>query len=79
MITTQHIEETLSRAYVRAIAATAGVIVNVDELDYGCDGAFRSVTWRNSRRVVTGFSIDFQLKASIRWSETATEIAVTAR
>jgi hypothetical protein len=67
MLTDQHIEEGLSRAYVRAIASRAGVNIGGLEFDYGMDGTFRTIYVINRRRVTGGFSIDFQLKASTRW------------
>jgi hypothetical protein len=37
------------------------------EFDYGFDGTFRPVAIRNSRRVETGFPLDFQLKCTKNW------------
>ncbi len=67
MITTQHIEEDLSRAYVQAIAARAGINLSLRERshDYGIDGTFHQVSYRDGGREESGFSLDFQLKASI--------------
>lgn len=40
MITPQHMEEDLSRAYVQAVAARAGVLLSMNGAahDYGVDG-----------------------------------------
>ncbi len=67
MITTQHIEEDLSRAYVQAIAAKAGLNLAIRDRahDYGIDGTFHQVSYRDGRREESGFGLDFQLKASI--------------
>ncbi len=67
MITTQHIEEDLSRAYVQAIAARAGVNLALRDRshDYGIDGTFHQVSYHDAGREESGFSLDFQLKASI--------------
>lgn len=67
MLTDQHIAEALSRAYVRAIAGRAGLNLAIREYDYGVDGSFDQVIVRQNRRVESGFSLSFQLKASIQW------------
>ncbi len=67
MLTDQHIAEALSRAYVQAIAARAGLNLAIREFDYGIDGSFNEVVIRNRRRVESGFCLHFQLKASTRW------------
>jgi Domain of unknown function (DUF4365) len=67
VLTDQHIAEALSRAYVRAIAGRAGLNLAIREYDYGVDGSFDEVVVRQNRRVESGFSLSFQLKASIQW------------
>ena len=67
MLTDQHIAEALSRAYVRAIAGRAGLNLAIREYDYGVDGSFDEVVVRQNRRVESGFSLSFQLKASTLW------------
>jgi Domain of unknown function (DUF4365) len=67
VLTNQHIAESLSRAYVRAIAGRAGLNLAVREYDYGVDGSFDEVVVRQNRRVESGFSLSFQLKASTQW------------
>lgn len=67
VLTDQHIAEALSRAYVRAIAGRAGLNLAIREYDYGVDGSFDEVTMRQNRRVESGFSLSFQLKASTQW------------
>lgn len=66
MLTIQHTEEDLSRAYVQAIAAKAGVNLSMKDRshDYTIDGTFHQVSYFNSHYHETGFSLDFQLKAS---------------
>lgn len=68
MLTDQHIAEDLSRAYVQAIAAKAGVNFSTRVHDYGVDGTFHPIRIVNSRRVEAGFPLDFQLKASKNWT-----------
>lgn len=67
MMTYQHIEECLSRAYVMAVAAHAGVNVGTSYHDYGVDGTFSKVQIRQGRRFETGVKIDYQLKATKNW------------
>ncbi len=67
MLTQQHIEEWLSRAYVMAVAARAGVGIGNPYQDYGVDGTFSKIQFLNGRRRETGIKIDYQLKASKNW------------
>lgn len=68
-ITTQHTQESLSRAYVTAVAGRAGLNMTLgQEYDYGVDGSFHSVViGSDGRRVNSGSTLDFQLKASKNW------------
>lgn len=68
MLTEQHIAEDLSRAYVQAVAAKAGVNFSTRVHDYEVDGTFHPIRIVNSRRVEAGFPLDFQLKASKNWT-----------
>ena len=66
MMTLNDIEEALSRAYVFAVAARAGVDLGSTFKDYGVDGTFRRIAiLPDGKRMVTGYPVDFQLKASI--------------
>jgi Domain of unknown function (DUF4365) len=67
VLTEPQIIESLSRAYVRALAGKAGLNLSVREYDYGVDGNFDEITIRDKRRVESGFSLSFQLKASTLW------------
>jgi hypothetical protein len=70
MITRQHQQEQLSRAYVNAVTARAGHIFQpTTELDYGVDGTVRHVTINNGRRLPSGHAIDVQIKATTTWTE----------
>lgn len=76
MITTQHTQESLSRSYAHAIAGTAGVNMHIGrEFDYGFDGTFRPVIIRGTRRVESGFPVDFQLKCTKNWSHEGNQVA----
>jgi hypothetical protein len=54
-------------SHIYALAGMAGLNYKVDKFDYGVDGQFTPVTVRNNRRVNSGFSLDFQAKATINW------------
>ena len=66
MLTEEHRKEGLSRAYVQAVGAQAGVIVDIGgrSQDYGIDGSFHGVRSFEGQRTENGVSIDFQLKAT---------------
>jgi hypothetical protein len=74
VLTDQHIAESLSRAYVRAIAGRAGLNLAIREYDYGVDGSLDEVVVRQNRRVESGFSLSFQLKASTQWQLNDTQV-----
>jgi hypothetical protein len=70
MITQQHAQELLSRAYASVIASIAGVnLVLGREFDYSVDGEFRTVVNENGNLIEDGFTLDFQLKSTVQWSE----------
>jgi Domain of unknown function (DUF4365) len=60
------VEELLSLAHVQAIAAVAGISISNFDRDFGADGTFRQITTLGNRRYVSGYALDFQLKASTR-------------
>jgi hypothetical protein len=66
-ITEQHTEESLCFAHIYAIAGIAGVNYSANRYDYGIDGHFISVARRGMRLVDTGFPLDYQAKATIKW------------
>jgi hypothetical protein len=86
MLTTQHVQEDLSRAYIQAVAARAGVNLSLGTHahDYGVDGTFHQVSIRQrvdrdgvvrDRRINSGFNLEFQCKASKNWNEESDAIA----
>ncbi|UBF26201.1 DUF4365 domain-containing protein [Kovacikia minuta CCNUW1] len=74
VLTDQHIAEALSRVYVRAISGRTGLNLAIREYDYGVDGSFDEVVIRQNRRVESGFSLSFQLKASTLWQLDSTQV-----
>src|SRR5258705_2116714 len=76
LITLQHTEECLSLAYVHALAGRAGVNLAAQRVhDYGIDGTFRSIKIVGTRRVESGFAVDFQMKATINWEYNGPDVA----
>jgi hypothetical protein len=59
-------QEALSRAYVRAVAAQAGVICNDVFQDYGIDLCLRAVGENGRRYSDLGDQFDLQLKSTTR-------------
>jgi hypothetical protein len=67
-ITIQHTEECLCAAHIAALAGMAGAALGVHHFhDYGVDGQFDPVIERGTRRVISGFPLPFQAKATINW------------
>ena len=76
MITRQHTQESLSRAYASIIAGVAGVnLVIGREYDYGVDGEFRTVVREGPDLIEDGHTLDFQLKSTVNWRESSDHIA----
>jgi hypothetical protein len=73
-LTRSHRQEALSRAYVRAVAAQAGVTCGEPENDYGIDLFLRAVSLRGERRRDVGPQLDLQLKSTTRASMGATHL-----
>jgi hypothetical protein len=68
MITKQHKQEQLSRAYINAVVAHAGhKFQPATELDYGVDGCVKQIKHSNNRRYESGYGFDVQLKATTTW------------
>jgi Domain of unknown function (DUF4365) len=66
LLTKQHRQEALCGAYVRAIAAQAGLICSEPEYDYGIDLCLRAIRRRGSRFADVGGQLDLQLKSTTR-------------
>jgi len=66
MLTEAHQKEDLGRAYVQAVAAAAGVTVDMNSRnhDYGIDGSFRQIAKFRGKLAENGYTIDFQLKST---------------
>ena len=66
MITTAHRMESLSRAYLQAVAAQAGLAYSVRAYDYGVDITLDEVQEIGGVYAETGFRVDVQLRSSTR-------------
>ncbi len=66
MLPRGHRQESLSRAYVRAVAAKAGLVCCEFDHDYGIDISLRDVRESESSFVDGGFQIDLQIKSTTR-------------
>jgi hypothetical protein len=66
MLPTNLRQEALSRAYVRAVAAQAGVVCVEAVQDFGIDAYLRDVEQEGSTFRDTGPQIDLQLKSTTR-------------
>lgn len=64
MMTRNHRQEALCRAYVQAVAALAGVGTSRPEPDYGIDLSLREIAIEGSHHRDTSFQIDLQLRAT---------------
>jgi hypothetical protein len=75
MLPTNQQQEGLQRAYVRALAARAGVLCGEPREDYGFDLFIRGVDSNAHGYWDSGHQIDLQLKSTIRAAVRGTEIA----
>lgn len=66
MMTRNHRQEALCRAYVQAVAALAGVASSRPEPDYGIDHSLREVNVRDRHHRDSSVQIDLQLRATTR-------------
>jgi hypothetical protein len=64
MMTREHRQEALCRAYVQAVAAQAGATWSKSDSDYGIDFSLRLVSTVEGRRREAGAQMDLQLKSS---------------
>lgn len=75
MMTRAHRQEALSKAYVRAVAALAGVLCSEPEPDYGIDLSLRSVEVQKRRHSDTSVQLDLQLRSTTRSTVTQSGVA----
>jgi hypothetical protein len=61
-----HRQESLSRAYIQAIASRCGLNCSFREFDYGIDVTVHLIQRRERRYVETGFNLDIQAKSTFQ-------------
>jgi hypothetical protein len=59
-----HRQESLSRAYIQAIASRCGLNCSFRAFDYGIDVTVHQIQRRDNRYVETGFNLDIQAKST---------------
>src|SRR5262249_55141592 len=75
MLPRNHRQEALSRAYVRAVAAQAGVLCGSTEQDLGFDMILRAVEVHDQQYWDSGPQLDVQLKSTTRAEVRDSEVA----
>ncbi len=75
MLTRNHRQEALCRAYVQAVAALAGVATSVPTPDYGVDQSLRAIVQRGSRRLDGRLHVDLQLRSTTQASVADGEVS----
>jgi hypothetical protein len=74
MMTRQHRQEAMSRAYVQAVAAKAGVLCSRPEPDYGIDLSLRAVVVHGRHHDDSSVQIDLRLRSTKRANVTSTAV-----
>lgn len=77
MLTRNHRQEALSRAYVQAIAARCGLMCSASrEYDYGVDLTLHDIQRREPGYWETGIRLDIQLKSTVETNVKLTDDSV---
>lgn len=74
MLTKNHRQESLSRAYIQAIAARAGMSCSFRDFDYGIDVTVHGILQQGRRYAETGHNLDIQAKSTTAAAVTETTI-----
>jgi hypothetical protein len=64
VLTQNHRQEYLCRAYIQAVAARCGMSVSLPNPDYGIDLSLNDIAVAGSRRFESGWKIDVQAKST---------------
>ena len=75
MITRNHRQESLCRAYAQAVAGRAGLAVTVPSPDYGIDMGLRFVEEQGQVRFDAGVQLDLQLRSTTRAPVSETHVS----
>ena len=74
MLTRNHRQEALSRAYVQIIAARCGLTCSVRDFDYGIDLTLHDIMRRGRRYVESGLLLNIQAKSTAAATRTTTDV-----
>lgn len=74
LLTRNHRQEALCRAYIQVIAARCGMSWSVPNPDYGIDLTLNDVIDRGGVRAESGYKLDVQAKSATRAGWTATHL-----
>lgn len=74
MLIRTHRQESLSRAYIQAIASRCGLNCSFRDFDYGIDVTVHLIQRRGNRYVETGFNLDIQAKSTFGATMTNTDV-----
>jgi hypothetical protein len=79
LLTRNHRQEALSRAYVQAIAARCGLACSLRDFDYGIDLTLHDIRRKGGRCMESGFKLDIQAKSIAGGAVTETHIPYDLR
>src|SRR5437899_878490 len=65
LLTRNHRQEALCRAYVQAIAARCGMSLGISQPDYGIDLTLNDIEIIDGRRSESGHKLDVQAKSTV--------------
>ena len=65
LLTPQHRQGAISRAFIQAVAGRCGMSCSFRDFDYGIDMTLNDIKHYQGRRVETGFKLDIQAKSSV--------------
>jgi hypothetical protein len=74
LLTRNHRQEGLCRAYIQAIAAACGMSCSMPNPDYGIDLTLNDIEEHGGRRAESGYKIDVQAKSVTQAVLAATEV-----
>src|SRR5438093_1614359 len=63
LLTRNHRQEALSRAYIQAVAARCGMNCSFRDFDYGIDATVHEIKRRGGHYAESGISLDIQAKS----------------
>jgi hypothetical protein len=74
VLTRNHRQEALSRAYIQAVAGRCGLSCSFRDFDYGIDLTLHDLRRRGTRRYESGFKLDIQAKSTTASNATTTHV-----